>query len=48
MGEHVGDHFAVEVLLALGGEPTDDVGAQAFFAEHFPDRLALAGGGGEA
>lgn len=27
MGEHVGDHFAVEVLLALGGEPTDDVGA---------------------
>jgi hypothetical protein len=47
MGEHVGDHFAVEVLFSLGGEPTDDVGAQAFFAEHFPDRLALAGGGGD-
>lgn len=47
MGEHVGDHLTVEVLLALGGEPTDDVGAQAFFAEHFPNGLTLAGGGGD-
>ena len=47
VGEHVGDHFAVEVALALGGEPGDDVGAEAVLAEHFPDGFALAGGGGD-
>ena len=47
VGEHVGDHFAIEVLLALRGEPGDEVGAEAFFAEHFPEGFAFAGGGGD-
>ena len=45
--EHVGDHFSVEVLLALGGEPGDDVAALAVLAEHFPEGFAFAAGGGD-
>jgi len=47
VAKHVGDHFAVEVLLPLSGEPADDVGAEVFFAQHFPDGFALAGGSGD-
>ena len=38
---------ASEVLLPLGGEPADDVGAEALFSEHFPNGIALASGGGD-
>ena len=47
MGEHVGDHFPIQILLALGGEPTNDVAAESFFPEHFPEGLAFPGGGGD-
>ena len=36
-----------EVLLALGGEPGDDVAALAVLAEHFPEGFAFAAGGGD-
>ena len=42
MDEHVRDHFAVEVLLPLSGEPGDDVAAEFFFSEHLPEGLALS------
>ncbi len=42
---NVGDHLAMEIALALGRDPGDEVGTETLFAEHFPDGFALAGGG---
>ena len=46
MAKHVGNHAAVEIGLALGGEPTDNMAAALIFAKDFPERAATAGGCG--
>ena len=43
---HVGNQLAVEPLFALGGEPAHHMAAESLLAQHFPQRLALAGRGG--
>ena len=45
VAEHVGDDAAGVVLLAVRGEPPDDVALQPAVAEHLPESAALPRGG---
>ena len=47
VAEHVGDDVALGELLAVGGEPTDDMAAFALAGEDLPQGFAAAGGGGD-
>ena len=47
VAEHVGDDVAVGELLAVGGEPADDMAAFALAGEDFPQGFAAACGGGD-